>query len=152
MVLAGAVAEAIAPVISARGVEALKKNFIISATKAAARTDSQSVTITMDFPELLSVSARKNCPTLKAIKERAMSLIKSVPAIKADGIRSRKYGPINIPAIIYPLTSGSLIRFVTRVTEKPPNSESDSDSIVLEPKLIPSSKALVIFLKPPEKI
>ena len=56
---------------------------------------------------------------------RAISEMKSVPAITVSGTRSKQNGPIRIPAIMYAVTLGSLKSLVILVSAKPAKSIID---------------------------
>ena len=61
---------------------------------------SNKVMTTTFKPAFFNSLTLKNWPAVKAIKAKAISLIKSVPLIKSWGIRLITHGPIKIPVMI----------------------------------------------------
>ena len=75
--------------------------------RSDAAKDSKSAMIKDFIPLFLNVENKKCSPTQKAMNANAISARKSVPLMTLLGMRSRKYGPISIPVIIYAVTLGS---------------------------------------------
>ncbi len=121
IVLAGAVAVAIAPRINAKPQSSLNSTFSTSVTSTPAVSASLTV-ITMIFrPVFISTSFLKNLPTPNAINASATSLMNPISSMICSGIKFRQYGPIRIPARIYPLTFGIFSVFVSLVMINPAN-------------------------------
>ena len=73
----------------------------------------------------------KNSPAVKAIKTKAMSLIKSVRDINSCGMRLITDGPIKIPVTIYAVAFGNLNNLVSLVIKKPQIKITPSAIIIL---------------------
>ena len=119
MVLAGAVAVAMAPSISAKSQFKRNMNFRRKVTSTPAARASLMVITMILLPVRISTSFLKNFPTPKAMNASARSLIKLMPPIIFRGIKLSPQGPIRIPARIYPLTFGMFRVLVIRVMIKP---------------------------------
>ena len=78
-----------------------------------AEANDSSAAINKDLsPFFLNDENLNYSPIQKEMSAKAMSARKSVPWIMPFGMRSRKYGPISIPVIMYAVTFGSPISFV----------------------------------------
>src|SRR5574344_286656 len=100
IVLAGAVDDAIAPNIKEKDKEKLKHKNITKVTMIAANKASKIVTTTTFPPLSLRVASLKYLPTLKAINDKARSVIKSIPLKTVEGNKFRTLGPIRTPTTI----------------------------------------------------
>ena len=124
---AGAVAAASAPSTIENGRLNPSAKYITKNTTMEASNASNTV-ITMFLPPFfLSVDILKNSPVLNAINASAISARKLIPSTTLAGIILMQYGPINMPAIIYPVTLGSLSFLVKRDITYPAMSITATD-------------------------
>ena len=131
IVLVGAVALLKAAKRSDNGIG--KRNTNAQSIKTKANDAIASIIVIIStFPILLLISLNlKNSPAVKAIKTKAISLIKSVRDMNSCGIRLITEGPIRIPVTIYAVAFGSLSNLVSLVIKKPQIKITPSAIIML---------------------
>ena len=100
MVLAGAVAVAMAPRSREKSHSIWNRKCIARVMATPAARDSQRVIRITFRPVLRMTSRRKYFPTLKAIKESAISLKNPIWAISSAGTRFNTWGLKSTPAMI----------------------------------------------------
>ena len=100
IVLAGAVAVAMAPRISAKFHDIPNIILMLIVTRIPAASASKIVMIITLIPASLITSFLKNFPTPKAINASAISLINPICPRISDGTIFKQHGPIKTPAII----------------------------------------------------
>jgi hypothetical protein len=83
------------------------------------------------------------------MKASAISLKKLMPFIMRIGMRLSRCGPMMMPAIMYPLTFGSLSSFVIRVIRKPASKSMAKDKRIAVPSGNFSSMQSNIFWNMP---